>query len=327
MPGGFQVQVSSQPAIAVAGQRASQNPHFTFDAGPGGLVAGAAGLITGRFAWVYPPVDPDGTGKIALNTGGGPVAGFVPNEQQGLNPTYLSFAGQTIQPGFAVTLDTGGDFFVVNSGSAEATTADGFGGAAMKAFAQLATGLVEFHAAGTVVGGASATGSDIAAATLSVTGSIDDDVLTVTAVGSGTVVAGATLSGTDVAAATQVVSQITPLASGESLGGIGRYLVDVGGQSVSSETISGTYGILTIGTATGTFAVGDILSGSSVVAGTAITQNLTGSGGSGGTMAVNNNTVVSSTTITASLAVETKWYAMSSGQPGELVKISDHPLG
>ena len=46
-----------------------------------------------------------------------------------------------------------------------------------------------------------------------------------------------------------------------------------------------------------------------------------------GTMVVNNNTVVSSTTITASLAVETKWYARSSGLPGEAVKMSSVPLG
>ncbi len=39
-------------------------------------------------------------------------------------------------------------------------------------------------------------------------------------------------------------------------------------------------------------------------------------------MVVNNNTVVSSTTITASLAVETQFYARSTGLPTEAVKIS-----
>ena len=77
-----------------------------------------------------------------------------------------------------------------------------------------------------------------------------------------------------------------------------------------------------IGTATGTFAIGDVLTGSGVVAGTAITANITGAGGSGGTMVVNNNTVVGSTTITASLAVETKFFARSTGLPGEAVKMS-----
>jgi hypothetical protein len=86
--------------------------------------------------------------------------------------------------------------------------------------------------------------------------------------------------------------------------------------------VVGTYGVFTIGTATGTFAVGDVLTGTGVVAGTQITANLTGTGGTSGTMIVNNNTVVSSTTITASTAVETKWVATSSGPNGANVKIS-----
>jgi hypothetical protein len=325
--GGFQTQVYPQPAFAIAGDFASQNPYFSFDAGPGGLVAGPDGLTIGRFAWVYPPADPTGVGKIAKNSGGGAPSGFVARHMEGLITTYLSHAGMVIAPGFPATLKIGGDFWVVNDGATVAQPQDPFGTPAMKAFARLADGRVQFAAAGTIVGGASATGSSIAAATFSVTGSIVNDVLTVTAVGSGTVVAGATISGTGIATGTHVVSQITPLLAGEALGGIGRYLVDIAGQSVASTTVSGTYGVLTIGTATGTFQVGDILTGSGVTAGTAITQNLTGSGGSGGTMVVDDNTVVASTTITASHAVETKWYAMSTGQPGELVKISDHPLG
>ena len=47
----------------------------------------------------------------------------------------------------------------------------------------------------------------------------------------------------------------------------------------------------------------------------------------GRTYYVNNNTVVSSSTINVVGNVETKWVAMSSGLPGELVKISSHPLG
>lgn len=320
--GGFQTQVSSQPAFAVAGDFASQNPYFTFDAGPGGLVSGTPGVAVGRFAWVYPPVDAAGTGKVALNTGAGPVAGFVHREQQATITAFLGINSMQIVPGQQMTLMTGGDFWVVNDGTTEAAPQDPFGGAAMKAFAQVATGKVEFHAAGTVVGGASATGSSIAAATFSVTGSIADATLTVTVVGSGTVVPGATISGTGILTGTKIVSQLTGTA-----GGVGTYLVSVGDQAAASTTVSGTYGILTIGTATGTFAVGDILTGTNVVAGTAITANITGSGGTGGTMVVTNNTVVGSTTITASFAVETKWYAMSSGQAGELVKISDHPLG
>ena len=312
--GGFQTQAYPQPSMAVAGDFASQNPYFTFDAGPGGLVAGAGGVSVGRFAWTYPPDDPDGTPTQVTNSGGGPVAGFVHRAQQALITTYLANAGMLIQPGFQMTLMVGGDFWVVNDGT---TTAE----IGQKAFAQLASGKVQFNAAGSIVGGASATGSDIAQETFSVTGSVADDVLTVTAVGTGTIYPGSTISGTGIATGTMVVSRLTGTTN------VGTWLLSVGGQSAASTTVSGTYGLLTIGTATGTFAVGDILSGTNVVAGTAITANVTGSGGSGGTMVVNNNTLVTSTTITASLAVETKWYAMSTGIAGALVKMSDHATG
>lgn len=313
--GGFQTVTNDNVPFAVAGDFASQNPYFTFDAGPGGLVAGTGGVTVARFGWVYPPDDPNGTGMLVTNAGAGPVSGLVHREQQGLITTYLAFAGMVIPAGFGVTLFTGGDFAVKNDGS---TTAQ----VGQKAFANLADGTVRFLAAGSTPGGASATGSDIAAATFSVTGSVSDETLTVTVVGSGTVYPGATISGTGIATGTKVVSQVSGTA-----GGVGVYLLSVGGQTASSTTVSGTYGLLTIGTATGTFVVGDILTGTNVVAGTAITANVTGSGGTGGTMVVNNNTVVSSTTITASTAVETKWIAMSSALAGGIVKISDHPLG
>lgn len=314
MAGGFQTQVSNQPVMGIPGDFASMNPYFTYDAGPGGLVAGGpAGVQIGLFGWVYPPSDPDGTGTVVQNFGSGPPAGVVHRAQQGLIISYLANAGQTIQPGFQMGLMVGGDFWVKNDGAATAVRGQ-------KAFANLANGKVSFAAAGAIPGGASATGSSIAASTFSATGSIAGNTLTVTAVGSGTIYPGATISGTGVVTGTKIASQLTGAA-----GGVGTYLVDtLQPSTVASTTISGTYGTLTIGTATGTFAVGDILTGTNVVAGTAVTANITGSGGTGGTMVVNNNTVVGSTTITASISVETRWFAMSSGAVGEIVKISDH---
>lgn len=316
--GGWQVQAANQPAAAVAGNRASSNPMASFSAGPGGLVAGAGGVVVGRFAWAYPPDDPNGGYTQALNTslapGGLPTvvpAGLVPNDVQASNSTFLSFAGMTILAGYQMYLVTQGDWWVVNDGTIVPIPNY------HKAFADVATGKIKFAAPGAIFGGASATASSIAASTFSVTGSIADDVLTVTAVGSGSIYPGSTISGTGIATGTKVVSQLTGTANG-----VGIYLVDIGQQTVASTTVSGTYGTLTIGTATGTFAVGDVLTGTNVVAGTQITANLTGTGGTGGTMVVSNNTVVSSTTITASTAVETKWVATSSGPAGAIVKIS-----
>jgi len=320
MPGGFQNQVFVQPAPAVAGDFATANPRFTVNAGAGGIIAGLSGLTVGLFAWLQlAPVDADNAPAVANNFGLGAVAGFVGRHQQGLITTYLANAGMLIPAGFNVFLYSGGDFWVRNDGSTFAA----FG---QKAYANLNTGKVNFAATGSTLQQFSMTGS-IAASTFSVTGSINGATLTVTAVGSGTVVAGGTISGTGIATGTQIVSQITPLITGESLGGIGRYNVSIPEQTVASTTVSGTYGTMTITAATtGTVALGSVVSGSGVVAGTTVTQFLTGTGGTG-TYVVNNNTVVASTTLAGTANVETKFIAMSAGAAGELIKISDHPLG
>lgn len=315
MTGGFQQQVYDQPAAFLAGDRVSQNPIASFLAGPGALVAGDS-LFVGRFAWVTPPFDPNGGPSIANSRGGGKPDGFVMRTQQALNSTYLSNAGNQIAEGFQCAIYVAGDFAVVNDGSAAVQLG-------MKAFAYVADGKVAFAPAGTVFGGASATGSDVAAGTFSVTGSASGSVLTVTAVGSGTIYNGASISGTGFPSSPK--AKIVEQLSGTP-GGVGTYRLSVDNLSAASTTVSGTYGILTIGTATGSFAVGDVISGSGVVAGTKITANISGTGGSGGTMVVDNNTVVSSTTITASAAVETNFYARSQGNAGDVIKISSYPL-
>ena len=309
--GGWQTQVAVQPAAFIAGSRTSMNPIFSYDAGPGGLVAGAS-LFVGRWAWVTQPLDPNGAPTIANSFGDGPPNGYLLGTQQALNTTYLSNAGLQVGPGFQTSLMIAGDFAVVNDGTTEAVYGQ-------KVFAYVNSGKSTFAPAGTVFGGASATGSTVTPETFSVTGSVAGNVLTVTVVGSGTLYPGASISGTGIptSPAPQIVSQLSGTA-----GGVGTYSLNIGEITAASETISGTYGLLTIGTATGTFAIGDVISGTNVVAGTQITANVTGTGGTGGTMIVNNNANVVSATITASLAVETKFWARSSGLAGEAVKIS-----
>jgi hypothetical protein len=311
---GFQTQVYNQPAQAIAGDFASVNPWASFDAGPGGLVAGAAGCVIGGFAWVTAPDDPNGTHQIAQSTGAGIVAGFVGRAgQMAQNTVFLSDAGMTILQGSPLTLYTQGDFWVVNSGTAEALVGQ-------KAYANFANGLVSFAATGAPTQGASATGSTITPETNSFTASISGDVMTVTGAVTGTIYPGTTISGTGITTGTQVLSQISGTA-----GGAGTYYVTAQDTTVASTTVSGTYGLLTIGTltTTGSFAVGQVLAVTgAVVAGTVITANVTGTGGTGGTMIVNNNTNVGSQTISSYGNQETKWTATSSGQPGQLVKMS-----
>ena len=65
----FPNQVYVQPGAGVPGDFASLNPRFTYNAGPGVLVAGSNGVTIGRFAWA----DPSGDG-IVNNTGTGPLS-------------------------------------------------------------------------------------------------------------------------------------------------------------------------------------------------------------------------------------------------------------
>lgn len=316
---GFQSLVNTVPAPGVEGDFASANPYFTVDAGPGAIVAGDDGVYVGRFAWLsYQSIDADFAPAVANNFGVGPVAGFLHREQQGLITVYLESAGLLVPAGFPVTLMNGGDFWAKNNGSTQALPG-------MKAYADITDGKVSFAATGGT-GAASITGS-IAAATSQVTGSINNNVLTVTAVLAGTLYPGTVLSGTGgggVASDTRIVEQLTG-----TLGGVGTYALDIPEQTVTSTTIDGAYGVLTVSAvSSGTVDLGALVTGTGVIAGagTYITALLTGTGGTG-TYIVNRSQAMSSSALTTGTKVETKWYAMSSGLPGEIVKISDHPLG
>ncbi|OIN06085.1 hypothetical protein BFS86_19450 [Shewanella algae] len=312
---GFQTQAVYNPAPAVEGDFASTNPRAVVLAGPGGLVAGTSAIV-GRFAWATSSfIDGDGAPAVVNAFGSGPVTGFIHREGQALIQNYLQEASMQIPAGFPITVFDGGDFWVKNNGAAQALPG-------MKAYANYADGKATFAATGAPAG-ASGSASSVAAATSSTTGSIAGNVLTVTAVGSGSVYAGTTISGTGVASGTVVVSQLSGTP-----GGIGTYSLSIPEQTVASTTISGTYGVLTVGgTVVGVFGVGNTLSGTGVVAGTAITQQLTGTTGGAGTYVVNNNTIVASTAITSATNVETKWFCRTSGLPGELVKIGSHLQG
>lgn len=329
--GGFQTSVGTQPAPGVAGMPASLNPMFTVDAGPFGLVSGPNGLTIARFAWIsYAQLDgdnapaiaqnqPPGYGSIGANpavgSGGPAPAGIVFRNQQGLNSTYLSNAGMLIQPGFPVALASGTDFWVKN----EDPSAQALPG--MTVYADFATGKAQVSAQT-----ASATGT-IAAESSTITASFNGNIMTVTAASGSAIVPGEILSGTSLPTNTQVVEQVTPLASGETAGGVGRYIVNVPELNISSESVTGSYGLFTAASAlSGNFAVGQILSGTSVTSGTMITGFGTGTGGLG-TYYVQTSQTVTSETITAAANVATKWRVQSSAAVGQVMKISAQPLG
>jgi hypothetical protein len=311
----FQTVMTGRPAPAVVGDYASDNPRDIFVAGPGGLVSGASGLTIGRFAWVSNVgQDWDGGPAIANSFGAGPVTGFVHRRQQGLNTTFLSEATMNIPQGFPVDLLTSGDIWMKNEGSTIAT----YG---MKAYANYSTGATTFAATGApTVGGVTDSSAAITAGTASVTGSIADNILTVTA-GTGLVIGGVISGGTTVSG-TRIVGQLTGTA-----GTIGTYALSIGEQTVTSQAITETWGILTVNSVgSGAFAIGQLVTGSTTSTGTFITAYGTGTGGAG-TYILNFTQAVGATTLTTYANVETKWFALHSALAGEVVKCSSQALG
>ena len=276
---GFPTQVNVQPGVGVVGQFCSSNPRASVLSKAGAFVAGAAGLTIGAFAWL----DPSYT--YASNGGGGLPAGFVANEEQGVNTTFLSSNGLAILPGMACTLFNEGEFWALNAGSSAVTPG-------MKAYANNSNGSITFNTTGNPPSGATSTASTLASNTASSTSSIvqpsvtatfapntgagGGGIMTVSAVGAGSLGVGMVLSGTNVDPATTITAQLTG-----SAGGTGTYAVSVS-QTITAATAVAAplWGTLTTaGTITGYIAAGQTVSGTGVTSGTTIYGLISGTGG------------------------------------------------
>ena len=331
-----QTSINITQAPAVAGDFASTNPrHSALTPAEGAFQAGASGCTIGLFAWI------DSTGYYLNNYGEGTPDAFVARTQEALITTYASAYGNTIPAGFQVgnAFDRG-DFWVANAGSTLATPG-------MKAYANLLTGAVTFgwsgSAAAAASAGASASNASIAAGTpaTSALSTISGDTLTTGATVVNTIYPGAVVSGGTVATGTYIVSQVTPLISGEATGGAGRYLVSIADQTVAAASLTFTQSVYTPGSMqAGSVVVGSTIISSGVISSSTYTTSSASSGtivgmtvmaaisagttyslapAAGQTAA---GTLSSGTVVTAS-NIETKWYAKSSGALTELVKISD----
>ena len=133
---GFQSVINQYPAPGVEGSFAGTNPHATYQAGEGALVAGASGLTVGRFAW--------NANGVASNAGTGAPSGFVHRDGQASITVWLGEASMLIQPGREATLMVAGDFWARTSTAATR---------GQKIFASLTTGQVQTAAAGATVAG------------------------------------------------------------------------------------------------------------------------------------------------------------------------------
>ena len=126
---------------------------------------------------------------------------------------------------------------------------------------------------------------------------------------------------------TQIISQLTG-----SAGSTGTYVVSPGEQTVASATLTQSYGVLTVAASGSGFAVGAQVTGANVALPTYIWQLGTGTGGTGtyyvqGVGGIAGTTVASAAAVSASSNVSTKWFALSSGLPGEIVRCASQALG
>ena len=320
---GFQSQVQTVPVAGVEGDFHTLNPPFFFPAGPGGLVAGtslavngAAGILVGRFCWTQATyLDPDNAPTTVNNWGSGQPIGILTRRQQGLNTVFLQEASMLLPTGLMANgIASAADLWVINRGTTTALIGQ-------NAYANFLDGGVTFGTAVTGGASSSSTGSLAPATWSTIAGSISGNVMTITGTVTGTIAIGSSLT-TSLTSGT-VVSQ-----SSGTPGGIGVYTLSVGEQAFASAALAGAYTLFTAGTVTlGSFAVNNVIGGTGTTSGSVVTQILTGSGGTGSTMAVtpsgqtNSGNVI---TVTA-LNTATYWYAQSSGGPGELVKVSRLP--
>lgn len=142
---GFQQSVNRQPAPAIEGDFASADPRASMLAGEGILIAGAAGLIVGRFGFAR-----NDNGKVDNADPGVPYRiGFVHRDQPVLITGWLAGQGMTVQPGLEVTLHDAGAFWArFPLGAAMSSNA-----APIKVFASLTDGTARAGAPGANIAG------------------------------------------------------------------------------------------------------------------------------------------------------------------------------
>ena len=199
----FQKQVNIYQAPALEGDFASANPRAAMLAGEGTLIAGAAGVTVGSFAWA------NGSGVVS-NTWAAGRLGFCHRENQAINTVFLAESGNLMPVGTEVVLHVAGDFW------------DKFvGGATI----------------GQSVYGKYADGSAVSAvAVTTVTSTVTtatDTSLNVTAVTGAPLAIGQPVTGTGIAAGSYITAQVSGIP-----GGIGMYTLSAA--TTASASVTGT---------------------------------------------------------------------------------------
>lgn len=202
---GFQQVVNNNPAPAVAGDFASNNPMSSLVPPiEGALVAGDANVRIGYFAWAADDGKVYSTLAAAAAAGHAQI-GFVarqPNIPSAMITAFLGESIMTLQIGREVTLMTAGDFWVDLPGL-DATEA---------VFALATTGAPSLVDDGTTeptgfVGESSAKVNAVTAATTTIAATTG--IMTIATLASGVVEVGQRVTGTGVPAQTYVTRQLT----------------------------------------------------------------------------------------------------------------------
>lgn len=172
-----------------------------------------------------------------------------------------------------------------------------------------AAALIQTGLNSTPIVGATTT-SSIAISTATITGSLNGFILTVTAASGAVIAPGTIITGTGITAGTRITSQLTGAA-----GGVGTYaFTSAAAQTVASEAITGTYGLMTVtAVASGTIAVGQTVSGGTTTAGTLITGLGTGTGLVGTYYVTPSQTVASAALTCSSTALTVTFDSVSGG--------------
>ena len=147
----FQTAINQYPAPAVEGDFASDNTRTSVLNAVETLLAAAAGVTVGRFAWI------DSATQTVSNVGGASVQpdGFVHRQYGALITSWLGASGMLIPQGVQLSLLNKGDFWV------KTLTAATVG---QKVFVVSADGTVKTGAAGATIGGAVETSWSVASA-------------------------------------------------------------------------------------------------------------------------------------------------------------------
>jgi len=308
--GSFQTSVNQYNPVGVEGDFASANPRATaltpgFDANGfpvGALIAGPNGVTVGQFAWV----EADGITVNNFAWGNVKPTGFVHRDQQGLLTNYLQAAGTLIPPGFPVTLMTEGDFFDLIAGGSAAV----YGSAC---YARYSDGALFIGSAPSGGGGTGSIG-----ATFTASAGSPSTQLVVTSV-TGLISIGDTVSGTGITAGTTILSQLSG-----TTGGAGTYILSAA-NTTSAATVTSFGNVLDVtAVSSGTFAVGDSVTGTGIPSGATIASQVSGAAGGIGiyTLDIPATAYAASTTLTIVAGILTGWVAKTAAAVGALTQIS-----